>query len=201
MAITEVSHGSNTKRFRTTATYDLKTQEFIINTPDFEAAKCWVGNLGKTSTMALLFAILYTADGENHGLHGFLVPIRDTKTLQPFPGVVVGDIGEKIGLNGIDNGFVMFTNYRIPRENLLNRTADVSPDGVYESKFSEPTKILGAALESFSAGRLGIMQESSNTLSHAVVIAVRYAALRKQFGSDRDGPEQPIIEYKLHVSR
>lgn len=93
----------------------------------------------------------------------------------------------------------MFSNYRIPRENLLNKTGDVKPDGTYESVFSEPTKVLGAALESFSAGRLGIMQESSNTLSHAVVIAVRYAALRKQFGSEINGPEIPILEYQLHV--
>lgn len=94
----------------------------------------------------------------------------------------------------------MFSNYRIPRENLLNKTGDVTPDGQYESVFSEPTKILGAALESFSAGRVGIMQESSNTLADAIVIAVRYGAVRKQFGTDIDGPETPIIEYQLHVS-
>jgi acyl-CoA oxidase len=160
----------------------------------------WVGNLGKTASIALTFAILYTPDGENHGLHGFLIPVRDPQTLDPYPGVIVGDIGEKIGLNGIDNGFVIFNNYRIAKECLLNRTGDVTDDGTYESVFSEPGKILGAALESFSAGRLGIMQESSNTISHATVIAVRYAAIRKQFGTEREGPESPIMEYQLHVS-
>ena len=66
----------------------------------------------------MVYAQLYDVDGEHHGLNAFLVPIRDTKTLQAFPGVSVGDMGHKIGLNGIDNGFVMFNNYNIPRENV-----------------------------------------------------------------------------------
>lgn len=47
LALTEIAHGSNAKQMRTTATYDVGTTQFVINTPDFEAAKCWVGNLGK----------------------------------------------------------------------------------------------------------------------------------------------------------
>ena len=41
----------------------------MLNTPDFEATKMWVGNLGKTATHALTYAQLYTPDGTCHGLH------------------------------------------------------------------------------------------------------------------------------------
>lgn len=57
-ALTEIAHGSNTKMMKTTATYDPKTQEFVINTPDFESAKCWVGNLGMFREKGMCYVML-----------------------------------------------------------------------------------------------------------------------------------------------
>ncbi|KAK9504681.1 hypothetical protein O3M35_010955 [Rhynocoris fuscipes] len=199
LALTELEHGSDTKRLKTTATYDKKTQEFILNSPDIGAAKCWIGNLGRQCTHALLFAQLIV-DDVCHGLHGFVVPVRDPVTLRPYPRITVGDLGDKAGLNGIDNGYIMFHNYRISRENLLNRIGDINENGEYETSFTSHQRLLGAALESLSAGRVALIQESCNSLIKSVVIAVRYAAQRVQF-SDDNGVELPIIEYQTHQWR
>lgn len=106
--MTEIGHGSNARGMRTTATYNKDRKVFVLHSPDFEAAKCWTGGLGQTATHAVLYAQL-VIDGVKYGLHAFVVPIRHPKTLLPYPGLIVGDMGEKMGLNGIDNGQVILS--------------------------------------------------------------------------------------------
>lgn len=199
-ALTEIAHGTNVKGMRATATYDKASNCFILHTANFEAAKCWAGGLGKTATHAVIFAKLITPDGINRGLHTFIVPIRDPKTFLPYPGVTVGDMGEKIGLNGVDNGFVMFDNYRIPRECLLNKHADVSEDGTYVAAIKDTNKRFSASLGALSTGRVSITSICSHYASVAIVIAIRYCAARKQFGPN-DTEEWSVIEYQAQQWR
>ncbi|XP_034946193.1 peroxisomal acyl-coenzyme A oxidase 3 [Chelonus insularis] len=199
-ALTEVSHGTNAKGMRTTAKFDENSQSFIINTPDFEAAKFWIGGLAHQATHALVFAQLITPDNTNHGLNIFIVPIRDPQTMIPYHGVTVGDMGEKIGLNGVDNGFVLFNNYKISKENLLNRMGDVTPDGKFISPFEDSNKRFGASLGVLSLGRVTITNICSKYSILAMAIAVRYCAVRKQFGPS-DKEEWPVIEYQALYGR
>jgi len=70
-AQTEIGHGSNVANLETTATLDLKTDEFVINTPSIKAAKFWPGGLA-FGTHAVVFARLIIQEND-YGVFPFMV--------------------------------------------------------------------------------------------------------------------------------
>lgn len=199
-ALTELSHGSNVRGIQTTATFDKDTDEFVINTPNDMAMKFWIGGASKTATVSAVFANLII-DGKNEGPHVFIVPLRDKHTYNVLPGITIGDCGKKIGQESIDNGFIIFNNFRIPRENLLNRMSNVTRDGKFETTIPSPDQRLALILGGISQGRLLIIGFAPRIIGHGLKIALRFAAMRRQFGKPGDPEEIPLIEYPLHQYR
>ena len=151
-AMTETGHGSDVQSIRTTATYDPARQEFVINTPDDAARKDYIGNAARDGRMAAVFAQLMT-NGEGHGVHVLLVPIRDERG-RVCPGVRIEDDGHKGGLNGVDNGRIWFDNAHVPREALLDRFGAVAPDGTYSSPIKNESRRFFTMLGTLVSGRL-----------------------------------------------
>ncbi|KAM3567515.1 hypothetical protein VYU27_010343, partial [Nannochloropsis oceanica] len=85
--MTELGHGSFLRGLETTATFDKATQEFIINSPTDTSTKWWIGAAGQTATHSVVFARLLLPNGEDMGVHNFIVPVRDMDTHLPMPGV------------------------------------------------------------------------------------------------------------------
>ncbi|KAI5344223.1 hypothetical protein L3X38_012100 [Prunus dulcis] len=110
--LTELGHGSDVQGLETTATFDPKTDEFVLNSPTLTSSKWWPGGLGKAATHTVAFARLIT-DGKDHGVNGFIVQLRNLDDHLPLPGITVGDIGMKFGngaYNSMDNGVLRFDN-------------------------------------------------------------------------------------------
>jgi acyl-CoA oxidase len=94
--MTEMTHGSNVMNLQTTATFDPAKREFVFNTPTERDMKVWIGNLAKDATYAIVFARLIT-QGKDQGVHPFVIQIRDKLYHRPLPGLLIGDMGAKIG--------------------------------------------------------------------------------------------------------
>jgi acyl-CoA oxidase len=197
-AMTEAAHGSNVQQLQTTAIYDPETQEFVINTPTDDAHKEYIGNAACHGRVAAVFAQLIVA-GERHGVHALVVPLRD-ESGKLLPGVRVEDCGEKMGLNGVDNGRIWFDHVRVPREALLNRYGDVSSNGRYSSPIDNPNKRFFTVLGNLVQGRVCISGASISAAKSALTIAVRYGLRRRQFGPPEED-EVAILDYRLHQRR
>lgn len=54
-AQTELGHGSNVQGLETTSTYIPETDEFEIHSPFLTSSKWWIGGLGRTALVLILY--------------------------------------------------------------------------------------------------------------------------------------------------
>ncbi|WP_224361334.1 acyl-CoA dehydrogenase family protein [Hyalangium versicolor] len=197
-AMSELGHGSNVRDVETTARYDAERGEFVLHTPSEAARKEWIGNAAQHARMATVFTQL-EVNGERHGVHALLVPLRDEGG-HLLPGVRVEDCGLKMGLNGVDNGRIWFDQVRVPRENLLDRFAQVSPEGEYTSTIRSASRRFFTMLGTLVAGRVSVACAGLSAAKSGLAIAISYGDERRQFGP-AGAPEARLLDYQTHQLR
>ncbi|MEO5602957.1 MAG: acyl-CoA dehydrogenase [Cyclobacteriaceae bacterium] len=197
-AMTETGHGSNVRGIETTATYQSASRSFIIHTPHPQARKEYIGNAACHGQMATVFAKLIV-DEKDYGVSAFVVPIRDEKG-NNLSGIIIEDCGRKMGLNGVDNGTIIFQHVTIPYENLLDRFASVSNAGQFESPISSDNRRFFTMLGTLVGGRIGIPRSGLSAAKSGLTIAIRYGDQRKQFGPE-GAAEVPVLNYRQHQRR
>ncbi len=84
-------------------------------------------------------------------------------------------MGVKIGVNGVDNAVLRFTNVRIPRVNMLTKYASVDANGEFQSKIKKPSARFFAVTERLLSGRICIAAIGMGTTRACLHIAIRYA--------------------------
>jgi acyl-CoA oxidase len=198
-AMTESGHGSDVQRLGTTAVYDGEADEIVVHTPDEQSRKDYIGNAARHGRMAVVFAQLEVAD-ERHGVHALLVPLRGEDG-EPLPGVTIEDCGDKLGLNGVDNGRIAFDHVRVPRTALLDRYGTITEDGRYESPIENENRRFFTTIGTLIQGRISVSGAGLSATKSALTIAIRHGLRRRQFGPPDSDREVPLLDYRVHQRR
>ncbi|KAI8075645.1 acyl-CoA dehydrogenase/oxidase [Thamnidium elegans] len=186
-AMTELGHSSALRDMETTATYDIATDEFVINSPTITSTKWWIGMAGQTATHTVLIAQTII-NGKNVGLNWFVVQLRDTVTGNVMPNIQAGDIGSKVGHQGVDNGWIQFRKNRIPRTNMLTKWVSMDRKGEFT-----PAPNPAVMYATLIPERFSLVQITLTLTTQALTIATRYGVVRRQGNKN-----QQIMDYQSH---
>jgi hypothetical protein len=162
-SLTEPEAGSDAAGTRTTAVRDGKN--WVLN-----GSKTFCTN-GHYADTAVVMAVTDKSK-DSHGISAFIVE-------KGTPGFKPGKKENKLGLRASDTSELIFTDCRIPAENLLGAEGD---------GFIGSLKILDGGRISIAALGLGMAQG-------ALEAATKYAKQRKQFGKTIS--EFQAIQFKL----
>lgn len=154
--------------------------------------KFWITNGACHANYAIVFAQTIV-NGKNEGVNSFIVRIRDDQ-MKPCKGVMIEDMGMKIGLNGIDNARLMFDHVKIPRTAMLNAFNDVNEEGKFISDIPKASARFFKVADRLLSGRLCIAAMSISACKNVIYHAIRYS--QQRLGIGRKGlSDMPIMAY------
>ncbi|MBE5923426.1 MAG: acyl-CoA dehydrogenase [Lachnospiraceae bacterium] len=154
--LTEPGAGTDAQGQQTKAVLDEATNEWVLN-----GSKCFITN-GKEADVYIVIAV--TGKVEKRG--------RMMKEISAFivekgtPGFTFGTKEKKMGIRGSSTYELIFTDCRIPKDNLLGQKG----------------KGFQIAMHTLDGGRIGIAAQALGIAEGALEATVAYVKERKQFG-------------------
>lgn len=157
-ALTEPSAGSNASNLKTTAV--RKGDKYILN-----GSKHYITN----GNIADVFTVMAVTNPDNgaKGITSFIVE-------KDFPGFIVGNIEQKMGLHGSQSVELFFEDCEVPVENIL---------GDEGQGYVNALKIL-------ANGRAGLAARNLGSCVKLMELTLKHAMEREQFG-------KPIFEQQV----
>ena len=156
-ALTEPSSGSDAAALKTTAR--RYGDEYVLS-----GTKVFITNIG-TAGLYIVFART-GEEARARGVSAFLVPAQT-------PGLRVGQVFDKMGLNGSPTGELVLEEARVPVANLLG----------------EEGRGFGIAMRALDGGRIGISGQALGIAGAALGEALAFTREREQFG-------QPVARFQ-----
>lgn len=148
--LTEPEAGTDAAGQQTTARLD--GDHYILN-----GSKIFITNAGVADSY-IIFAMTDKSQG-TRGISAFIVE-------KGTPGFEFGHMEKKMGIHGSSTRELVFTDCRIPKENLLGREG----------------KGFSIAMQTLDGGRIGIAAQALGIAAGALEKTIAYVKERKQFG-------------------
>lgn len=148
---TEPEAGSDLGSMRTTA--ELRGDKYVVN-----GSKTFITG-GPKAGIIIVFAVTNRALGPK-GITAFIVE-------SSFKGFKVGNILNKMGINGSLTSELVFEDMEVPKENVLGKEGDG----------------FKLALAAIDGGRIGIAAQAVGIAQAALEASVSYSKKRVQFGA------------------
>ncbi|MBR4760078.1 MAG: acyl-CoA dehydrogenase [Lachnospiraceae bacterium] len=154
--LTEPGAGTDAQGQQTKAVLDEATNEWVLN-----GSKCFITN-GKEADIYIVIAV--TGKIEKRGK--MMKEISSFIVEKGTPGFTFGTKENKMGIRGSSTYELIFTDCRIPAENLLGQKG----------------KGFNIAMHTLDGGRIGIAAQALGLAEGALEKTVAYVKERKQFG-------------------
>ncbi|WP_406425116.1 acyl-CoA dehydrogenase [Streptomyces sp. NBC_01589] len=192
---TEVAHGNDAVAVETTATYDRARDGFVLHTPHSGAQKFMPNASPAGGPKTGLVAARLLADGADHGVFLFLVPLTDE--VRPLPGVRVRRLPARLG-SPVDHCLTSFDQVFVEREALLGgEHGRVGDNGEFSSAMGNRRRRFLTSIGRVTIGKISMSACAVGAARATLAVAVRYGGHRYISGPRATQPV-PVIAHRSH---